>query len=172
MSFKKVLKYITYPIATIFILGIIIFHHQISFNSHKVSFLGKEYNLSQNFPQFYKKYISNSKNKPNYVRNAKVFQKYQNYCHQNKKNCIIFPHQQTYSDIIWISSIQYIGSTISVSQTPYLYNLLDNLTNLSPYWDYPYFFGSLILPISKNKNSIPQKTKEKFRTQSVQIGEK
>jgi hypothetical protein len=58
---------------------------------------------------------------PILVWKGEIFNHYNKYCHENKKNCQIIPHQQFYADLIWISSIQYVGSVMRSTDMPYLY---------------------------------------------------
>lgn len=109
---------------------------------------------------------------PIYVWDDNTFYKYAEYCHENQINCSIFPHQQIYADFVWMSSIQYIGSIIDSSMAPYLATMLNNLTNLSPYWDYPYVFWELLLPISKSNAHSSIEKKQRSRMQSIELWEK
>ena len=97
----------------------------------------------------YKDYFFLKDRDPRYVFDLPIFEKYATFCHEKKKNCIIFLWQQLYSSLIWLSSVQYIWSVMDTRSAPYLYWLLNSLTNLSPYWEYPYKFWALILPASK-----------------------
>jgi hypothetical protein len=57
---------------------------------------------------FYVKFFFEKDENPIYVWNDSKFVDYAKTCYENKENCLIFPHQQFYSDMIWLSSIQYI----------------------------------------------------------------
>lgn len=51
------------------------------------------------------------------------------------------------SDILWMRTVFYFGvHAVSDRQYVYLLHLLDVITDLSPKWDFPYFFGAAILP--------------------------
>jgi len=51
------------------------------------------------------------------------------------------------SDLLWMRTSYYFGfHALSDRKYPYLIYLLDIITDLSPKWDYPYFFGAAILP--------------------------
>lgn len=52
------------------------------------------------------------------------------------------------SDLIWMRTAYYFGfHAMSDRQYPYLAHLLDVITDLSPKWDIPYYFGATLLPI-------------------------
>ncbi|MGD9900704.1 MAG: hypothetical protein AB7T22_16385 [Calditrichaceae bacterium] len=51
------------------------------------------------------------------------------------------------SDILWMRTAYYFGfHAMSDRQYPYLVHLLDVITDLSPKWEFPYFFGATLLP--------------------------
>ncbi|MDD2487603.1 MAG: hypothetical protein PHS92_04515 [Candidatus Gracilibacteria bacterium] len=51
------------------------------------------------------------------------------------------------SDFYWLGAIQYIGSNvIGASYKKYLYEMLNLITDLNPYFTYPYEIGELLLP--------------------------
>ena len=51
------------------------------------------------------------------------------------------------SNVLWIRAMYYFGShALTDRQYPYLFHLLDLITDLSPLWDHPYFFGAVVLP--------------------------
>lgn len=54
-------------------------------------------------------YFDVQSNKPHAVFQTPVFPQYNEYCHQKGKLCQFLPWQQLYADMMWISSIQYIG---------------------------------------------------------------
>jgi hypothetical protein len=52
------------------------------------------------------------------------------------------------SDLIWMRTAYYFGfHAMSDRQYPYLVHLLDVITDLSPKWDIPYYFGATLLPV-------------------------
>jgi len=121
-------------------VGFVYFQHAVVYGSEKVNLFVKDVNLYNFLKSSYAEFFFAKDENPVYVWNNKLFQNYANYCDDNNQNCIIFPHQQLYSSLMWVSSIQYIGSIVDVSKAKYFHNVLDNLTNLSPYWNYPYAF--------------------------------
>lgn len=51
------------------------------------------------------------------------------------------------SNILWVRATYYFGShALTDRRYPYLFHLLDLITDLSPLWDHPYFFGAVVLP--------------------------
>ena len=94
-------------------------------------------------------YFDVQSNKPHAVFQTPVFPQYNNYCHEKGKACQLIPFQQLYSDIMRISSIQYIGVNLGANGDRGLYTLLDTLTTLSPFRPYPYGFGQLVVPMQK-----------------------
>ncbi len=140
-------------VALIFLTGFLIYlvHHNLVFD-WRLNFASFSYtwvSIKNNYITFYIK-----KNEdPTYLFKSDIFDQYNKYCHQHKKNCIIFPFQQIYADLLWLGTIQYLGSVIDVAKAPYMYDMLNNLSNLSPYWDYPYYFGELMLPLSRSMHS-------------------
>lgn len=166
---KKILGLV---ILCIWILVIYVQHSAV-FDSSNVSFFWNRLDLSGYIDSSYIKYFMLKDENPRYVWNSQLFKWYTDYCHENSLNCIVFPHQQFYTDLMWIWSIQYIGSVIDSLSAKYLYNLLDNLTTLNPYWDYPYVFWELLLPGNKRlANQVDLKLLNKSWHEGVEIWEK
>lgn len=153
-------------------IWVIYFQHSVVYGSDKVNLFVKDVNLYDFFKTSYAEFFFVKDENPVYVWNNKIFENYSDYCDGIKQNCIIFPHQQLYSSIMWIWSIQYIWSVIDVSKARYFYNVLDNLTNLSPYWNYPYSFWALLLPINKNDENVSKDIRTKSHFDAVNIWEK
>lgn len=153
-------------------VSIIYLQHEMTFYP-KFSVFGNKINTEEKIQNFYVKYFYMKNKDPIYLWKNEKFIEYMNKCKNEEKNCIIIPNQQLYADIVWMGSIQYIGSVIDSAKTKYLYWMLDNITNLNPYWNYPYVFWELMLPISKTKREwVNEKQKKTSREQSVQIGKK
>ena len=164
------LKKITSVLIILIFIPIIIIAHQLSYDN-QINFLN--FHLTWNYKNYYKKFFYLKDENPILVWRNETIKKYIKKCHQNKKNCLIIPNQQFYADLIWISSIQYVWSVMRSTDMPYLYGMLDNLTNLSPYWSYPYFFWELIIPISKVMyQDFPLEKKKQSRINAVKLGEK
>ena len=51
------------------------------------------------------------------------------------------------ADFLWMRTAYYFGRhALTNREYPYLLHLLDLITDLSPEWELPYFFGAVILP--------------------------
>ncbi len=51
------------------------------------------------------------------------------------------------SNVLWVRAMYYFGThALTDRQYPYLFHLLDLITDLSPLWDHPYYFGAVVLP--------------------------
>ncbi len=150
---------------------VIFFHKQLTYNPFDVSFFGYSFDLSWMVDNFYIKYFYVKDNDPKMLWDDKIFAEYKDYCHKNEKKCMIFPHQQTYSSFLWISSIQYVGTVLRSERARYLYSLIDSLTNVSPYWEYPYEFWQLMIPISKESN-VQEEIKKQSWDEAIRIWKK
>ncbi len=52
------------------------------------------------------------------------------------------------ADLLWMRTSYYFGEhALTNKQFPYLLHLLDMITDLAPTWDFPYYFGALLLPL-------------------------
>jgi hypothetical protein len=69
---------------------------------------GYQINYTKNVFSSYKKYFLKKDENPIYIWNDLVFQDFASNCHENNEDCLIFPHQQFYTDLMWISSIQFV----------------------------------------------------------------
>lgn len=99
----------------------------------------------------YEEYFYIQQQKPSTFFTTPAFPSYTEWCHDNRKLCSMIPLQQMYADIQWIGSIQFVWSQESPNKFLWLSKLLDNLSNLAPYWDYPYAFGQLLIPMAKKQ---------------------
>ncbi|MEF2175569.1 MAG: hypothetical protein V3575_03790 [Candidatus Absconditabacteria bacterium] len=174
---QKTLKILSYTFLFLVLSFIVYFQHLVTFDAEEVTLFGKTYDLSKDgyFTSYYSKYFFLKDENPTYVWRNDVFTKYAKSCHESNKTCLVLPHQQSFADSQWISSIQYIGSVFATERAPYLPDLLDNITNLSPYWDYPYFFGQLLIPVSKgsiNQDLLTENQRKESRKKGIVIGEK
>ena len=89
-----------------------------------------------------------STNDPTLIWKNETIKKYNLFCHENKLNCSILPFQQLLASWQWLFSIQYVWNTLDTSKLSYLYEVLDSVSNSSPYWTYPYSFWELMLPLN------------------------
>jgi len=137
-----------YFILILILISIIIsfFYKQAIFDHDKFS---KKYNIILNIKNDYKNYFFLKNSDPIYVFKNNLLEQYSVYAHNNNKSNLIYPNQQTIADINYIKNIQYIGSIREPFKAKFLYNGLDNITNLSPYWTYIYNFWQILLPASK-----------------------
>lgn len=108
----------------------------------------------------YTTYFETEQQKPTSFFTAPAFPEYTLWCHQNQKLCSMMPLQQIYADTQWLSSIQFVGGQMTSQWVDWLYMLLDNITNLSPYSDYPYVFWQLLIPQAKVSLDNKKITKE------------
>lgn len=108
----------------------------------------------------YTSYFATEQQKPTTFFTAPAFPEYTIWCHKNQKLCSMMPLQQIYADMQWLSSIQFVGGQMTVDWLDWLYILLDNITNLSPYSDYPYVFWQLLIPQAKVSLDNKKITKE------------
>jgi tetratricopeptide (TPR) repeat protein len=51
------------------------------------------------------------------------------------------------ADLLWLQTCYYFGArSLTSREYPYLFNMLDLITDLAPRWDEPFLFGAAILP--------------------------
>ncbi|MFW5687818.1 MAG: hypothetical protein ACOCXV_02715 [Bacteroidota bacterium] len=51
------------------------------------------------------------------------------------------------ADLLWMRSAYYFGEhALKDQEYPYLFHMIDLITDLSPSWEHPYLFGAVILP--------------------------
>lgn len=130
------------------------------------------FDFLSDFKNNYINYFYYKNEQPVFVWNDNVFKEYVDFCFENNQNCIIFPFQKTYADFIWLSSIQYVWSVSSPNDLNNLYKMLDNLTYLSPFRDYPYIFWELLIPVSKNDLTVSIDQKIQKWTNAISLWEK
>ncbi len=150
---------------------LIFLHHFLVFDQTKYKTDDK---LWKNFPieNSYVKYFWQKNENPTYVFSTPIIAKYSDKCYREWKNCSMFVDQELYADFQWLSSIQYIGTVIASQDAPYLYPMLDDITNISPYWEYPYSFGQLLLPISNYEQGVSKEKKKQSWINTAKFGEK
>lgn len=78
------------------------------------------------------------------------------------------------SDLYWLASIQYIGSNVMEAEyKKYLYQMLNLVTDLDEYFDYPYELGLLLLPSFNTRYESFTEGERKFNVdQAAELGEK
>lgn len=141
------------------IVPIIIFFLALSFIWYKKVFIrsdARPYSRTNKIghiinPVPYTEYFYTQQQSPSVFFTTPAFPSYTLWCHENKELCSVLPIQQIYADMQWIWSIQFVGSVDKPNKYLWLSKLLDNLSNLAPYWDYPYAFGQLLIPMAKKQ---------------------
>ena len=141
------------------IVPIIIFFLALSFIWYKKVFIRSDlrpFSRSNRIgkiinPVPYTEYFYSQQKRPSVFFTTPAFPAYTQWCHENKKLCSILPIQQIYADMQWIGSIQFVWSIDSPNKYLGLSKLLDNLSNLAPYWDYPYAFWQILVPMGKKQ---------------------
>jgi hypothetical protein len=98
----------------------------------------------------YTTYFDIQQKQPSTFFTTPAFPSYTQRCHEKKKLCTLIPLQQLYADMQWLGSIQFVWSQPVPNMSWELSTLLDNLSTLAPYRDYPYIFGQLLIPLNKN----------------------
>lgn len=80
--------------------------------------------------------------------------------------------QNIVADSYWLSAIQYIGSNALGSEyKAYLYAMLDLITDLNPYFTFPYQIGELLLPTYNERYEHLSETEiQKNTDQGIRIG--
>lgn len=104
-------------------------------------------------PVPYTDYFYAQQQRPSAFFTTPAFPSYTKRCHENKELCSVLPVQQMYADIQWIWSIQFVGAQDIPNKNLWLSKLLENLTNLAPYRDYPYAFWQLLVPMAKKASA-------------------
>lgn len=80
-------------------------------------------------------------------------------------NIVSLGFDQLVADILWLRASTYFGGHLMTDQSyPWLYNMLDTITNLDPKFEYVYHFGGVILALEAsqidNSNAILKKGME------------
>ena len=97
---------------------------------------------------------------------------YTSYCHHSKLRCKIMPFQSTIAALTRIRHIQYAGRHIQRSAIPHFFDVIDTITALEPYREYPYIFTQILWPINKTSDRIPYREREKSWLRTARIGER
>lgn len=138
-----------YFIGILFVISIIIWFFYKEAVFYNKDFQDK-YNIKLDIKNDYVKFFFLQNHDPLYVFNKDFINNYSVYAHENNKSNLIYPHQQTIADIDYMSNIQYAASNTETFKVKYLYNELNNITSISPYWSHIYEFWQLLLPASKS----------------------
>lgn len=78
------------------------------------------------------------------------------------------------ADLYWLSAIQYVGSNaISADYKKYLGVMLNLVTDISPYFTYPYQIGMLLIPDVNDRYERLTSDQEKFHIkEAIELGKK
>ena len=78
------------------------------------------------------------------------------------------------ADYYWLHLIQYIwGNVISSSYKNYLFNMIDIITELNPYYSQPYITWELLLPsYNARYENLTKKEIEKYQNQAMELAQK
>lgn len=161
---KKVFIFILIAISTI----ISIIYKDAVLNNH---LFNKKNYIKIKIKNDYRQYFFYKEKNPIYVFKNKILDKYIENKFENKKNSLIYPHQQTIAIIDYIKDIQYISSVWKTYKAKFLHNKLNQLTNLSPHRTHIYDLWSLLLPTSKSSD-ISKKRKYKTWEDAIKLWEK
>jgi len=76
-------------------------------------------------------------------------------------------YQLLFADILWIKTITYFGSHfMSDGEYPWLYHILSLIIDLDPRFDFPYYFGGVVLSLeaaqAENANKILERGIEAY----------
>ena len=76
------------------------------------------------------------------------------------------------ADWYWLKAVQYIGSNALASEyKKYLFEVLDLITDLNPYFEKPYVIGQLLIPnYNQRYESLDENQQQKYINQSEELG--
>jgi hypothetical protein len=66
-------------------------------------------------------------------------------------------HEEVLSDFYWVKAVLYEGTERTEKDYRYFSSLIDLVTTLDPYFQYPYIFGSVILSVMANDPAASDK---------------
>jgi len=160
-----------YFISLLFILSIIFtyFYHSIVFNNFDFK---KKYNVNLDIKDDYRHFFNLQDHDPIFVFKNNILNKYAKYSFENKKPWLLYPNQQTLVDLNYISNLQYAASYRNTYEARFLYNDLNYITNLSPYFLAVYNLWELILPAWKTYREFTLKDKLLSWKNTVKLWEK
>ena len=128
---------------------ILFFYKQAVFNNKDFK---NKYNINLDIKNDYRHFFYFKNVDPIYVFKKNFLEKYSMYAHKNNKPNLVYPEQQTIADIDYMRNIQYIGHIRESFTSNFLYNEIENITNLSPYWTHIYNLWQILLPASRYYN--------------------
>jgi len=79
-------------------------------------------------------------------------------------------YNQVVADLLWIKTVSYFGSHFMTDQQyPWLFHMLTLIIDLDPKFDFPYYFGGVVLSLeasqAENANKILEKGIDAFPNQ-------
>ena len=160
-----------YFVWLLFILSIIFsyFYHIIVFNNLDFK---KNYKLNVDVKNDYRHFFYLQDNDPIFVFKNNILDKYSKYSFDNNKPWLVYPNQQTLVDLNYISNIQYAASYRNTYEAKFLYNNLNYITNLSPYFLAVYNLWELILPAWRTYKDFNLKEKMETWNNTVKLWKK
>ncbi|UFX83371.1 hypothetical protein [Candidatus Absconditicoccus praedator] len=139
------------------------------FDAENIDFMG--YEVNNFFGISYNDLFHLSYLEPKYMREGDVILDYFEFCKDNDSLCSVFPHQSFYADLTWINSVQYIGGNARLHPN-IKFKMIDNITNLDPYWNYVYNFGQLTIPENELLSRYDENIQYQSWKDSIKLGEK
>ncbi len=160
-----------YFIWLLFILFIFLsyFYHGIVLNNNNFK---KEYHIHVNVKDDYRHFFFLQDHDPIFVFKNWILDKYAKYSFDNKKPWLVYPNQQTLTDLDYIENIQYAASYINTYEAKFLCNDLNYITNLSPYFLEVYNLWELILPAGKFYKDFSLKQKMEIWKKTIKLWKK
>jgi len=117
---------------------------------YKSLFFANEWNLSPKLQKFvshsydYNYFAQKESSIARFVSDEAKW--YMQKCHKEKKLCQFMLHQSLLADWLLIKWVQFAGNGNQRWFEEDLYVYLDMLSDLQPYWEYPYVLGESLLP--------------------------
>nr|MDD3720240.1 hypothetical protein [Candidatus Gracilibacteria bacterium] len=115
-------------------------------------------------------------NELNYQKKKQIQENLVNHPENLPKNDVAkatsFGFKNIRADIYRLETIQYIGgNAINSSYKKYLYQILDLITDLNPFFEHPYIIGQLLLPdYNERYEKLAASEQEKYKDQAIEIG--
>lgn len=95
---------------------------------------------------------------------------YNNDCQYGQGNCKAFRWQRFFSSLSWLTTIQYIGKDIDITQPSDITNRFHDIHSLDPHRRYPHLFAQYIWPSTK-KDSTNTGLAHITRSNTIKLGE-
>lgn len=114
-------------------------------------------------------------NELNYQKKKQIQENLVNHPENLPKNDVAkatsFWFKNIRADIYRLETIQYIWwNAINSSYKKYLYQILDLITDLNPFFEHPYIIGQLLLPdYNERYEKLAASEQEKYKDQAIEI---